>query len=71
MTRWRARHGENYFYVTEDLKANYSIDYHCTGNDSHFNSFNYFKTKKEAEEVAAKFRSILKQHHKDQEVCTQ
>ena len=71
MTRWRAEFQEKYYYVDEFAEANFSIDLqHDTDNRRH-EAGNYFETRDEAEEVAAQFRSILKQKHKDLELVTQ
>lgn len=43
----------------------------CGMDELAYNSGNYFETRDEAEEVAAQFRSILKQKHKDLELVTQ
>lgn len=71
MKRWRAEDGKTYFFITYDMKVD-SMTENDDGIDAlAYNSGNYFETKAEAEEVAAQFRSILKQKHKDLELVTQ
>lgn len=57
--RWRAEKGGQYFYVSTSLIVCVSSDLYCLQGNVHYNIGNYFRTREEAEEVAAEFRKIL------------
>lgn len=63
MTRWRAPYGEKYYTILGDLYVDYNFEDNFSADDSLYESGNYFETEAEAEEVAEKFRAILKEHH--------
>lgn len=63
MTRWRAPYGEKYYTILGEFSVDYDFDYYCSEDDYLYESGNYFETEAEAEEVAAKFRAVLKEHH--------
>ena len=71
MTRWRAERRRMYFLINYDMKVISMKEEGCGMDELAYNSGNYFETRDEAEEVAAQFRSILKQKHKDLELVTQ
>lgn len=67
MTRWMASYKERYFFITPTLDVN-SVEEDGFGiDDDFYKAGNYFKTKKEAEEVAAKLRAVLEEHHEAKE----
>lgn len=57
--RWRAEKGGQYFYVSTSLIVCVSSDLYCLQGNVHYSIGNYFRTREEAEEVAAEFRKIL------------
>lgn len=61
---WRAEEGNPYWFVVIRfggiISVDRLIDHRAFISNSYYNSGNYFRTKKEAEEVAAKFREILR-----------
>ena len=58
--RWRAEEGDSYFCVTSQGKVIESRDYYVDSDDNRYNVGNYFQTKEEAEEMAKKFKAMLK-----------
>ena len=59
--KWRAEKGEMYFYVNYGLEVNIIVDDYYNGDNILYKAGNYFKTEKEAEKVAEKFRKILEE----------
>lgn len=57
--RWRAKYGEQYFYVSSHLIVCMTADSYCLQPNVHYNIGNYFRTREEAEAVATEFREIL------------
>lgn len=57
--RWRAEKRGVYFYIYDITQVCCVHDYHTIIDDGKYNSGNYFRTREEAEEVAAEFRAIL------------
>ena len=64
MTRFRAERGRLYFMIAYDMKVISMKEELCGMDELAYNSGNYFETKSEAEEITAKFRAILDEHHK-------
>ena len=64
MTRFRAERHRMYFLIAYDMKVISMKEEGCGMDELAYNSGNYFETKAEAEDVAAKFRAILDEHHK-------
>ena len=56
---WRAKDGEQYFYISSALTVCMASDSRCLQANVHYSIDNYFRTREEAEEVAAEFREIL------------
>ena len=50
-----------YFYVNYGLEVNIIVDDYYNGDNILYKAGNYFKTEKEAEKVAEKFRKILEE----------
>lgn len=63
MTRWRASYRGRYYYINTTLDVQCLEEEGFRMDDEFYNSGNYFETKAEAEEVAKKFRAVLKEHH--------
>lgn len=49
--RWRAKCGENYYYIDNFGMVNCSIDIYSVVDDIRYNLGNYFETKEEAQKV--------------------
>lgn len=59
--KWRAEKGELFFFVDITISVVEVTDYYFNQDERLYASGNYFKTRKEAEEVAEKFRKILEE----------
>lgn len=57
--RWRGKLSERYWFANENGKTGYCIEVGDSIDNERYKSGNYFRTEKEAEEVAAEFRKIL------------
>lgn len=58
--RWRAKRDEYFYFINANGVVSSTNDIGADANNSLFNIGNYFKTKEEAEEMANKFKSMLK-----------
>lgn len=63
MTRWRASYRGRYYYINTTLEVQCLEEEGFRMDDEFYNSGNYFETKAEAKEVAAKLRVVLEEHH--------
>lgn len=64
MTRWRGNLYRTYYYIDETFQCWIDHDFQTPHDNEKFLAGNYFRTREEAEAVAAKFRAILDEHHK-------
>ncbi len=62
--RWRAKEGEEYWFVRSDLKSLRDIEAHSTIDNERFNIGNYFKTEKESDALVQKVRELYNQNIK-------
>lgn len=62
--RWRAEHGELYYYIYENTKIGYKGDWGSADDDKNYEAGNYFQTKAQAQAVADKIKQILLDSHK-------
>lgn len=58
--RWRAERGKVYYFVGDELRVTSSSEDFDTIDDNRYQIGNYFKSYKEAEVVAEKFKELLK-----------
>lgn len=57
--RWRGKLYEQYWFVDENSKTGYCIEFGDSIDNERYKSGNYFRTEEEAAKVAAKFNEIL------------
>lgn len=58
--RWRAEKEEFYYFVNDALYADSEEDMYSNIDDYRYNIGNYFHSREEAEEMAEKFKEMLK-----------
>lgn len=69
--RWRAKKGEQYWYLNYVCECFEANDDRCFYDDNCYNIGNYFRTKEEAEEMAVKFKQMLKGGEDETQTNTQ
>lgn len=62
--RWRAKKGEEYWFVHYDLKSRCDIEALTTIDNARFDSGNYFKTEEESDAIAQEVRELYNQNLK-------
>lgn len=66
MKKWRAKEGCKYYYIdTRYCGVVTCAEYGFESDDTKYKMGNYFKTKKQANEVLKKIKSILKEFHEN------
>lgn len=63
LIRWRTENGEMYWYIDEFGMIYHVIECFSKTDNYHYNTGNYFQTKKQAEEYSKKM--LLQQQYKD------
>lgn len=58
--RWRAEKGEYYYYINSFLRVDKCRDDYDCDDDNSYNIGIYFRTEEEAQEMADKFKAMLK-----------
>lgn len=58
--RWRAKKNCEYYYINSREEVVADLEGCTVVDDEHFNIGNYFRTREEAEEMANKFKQMLK-----------
>lgn len=58
--RWRAKKNCEYYYINSRVEVVVYLEGCTVVDDEHFNIGNYFRTREEAEEMADKFKAMLK-----------
>ena len=62
--KWKPKKGEYYYYVNAFATVTKTFNIFSTSDKLILKSNNCFETKKEASEMAKKFRQLLKQEYK-------
>ena len=57
---WRAEKNERYYFINPMLQVDMCLDVYCDDDDERYSVGNYFRTKEEAQEMADKFKAMLK-----------
>ncbi len=63
--RWRAESNRYYFIVSHSLEPNMIMDTLLPEHDFQFNTGNYFKQMKQAEEASRRIKKVLMDYHKE------
>ena len=63
--RWRAKEGEEYFFIDTDLQVCALFENNETCDDAFYNALNYFRTKEQAEEAARRMKKVLSKYHEE------
>lgn len=63
--RWRTEINNYYFIVSHSLEPNMIMDTHLPEHDFQFNTGNYFKQMKQAEEASRRIKKVLMDYHKE------
>lgn len=58
--RWRAKKNCEYYYINSRAEVVVDLEASTVVDNKQFNIGNYFRTKEEAEEMAVKFKQMLK-----------
>lgn len=62
---WRAELGETYYYIDCFLGTNDCCECSSETDDKSYNSYNYFETREQAEEVIRRIKGLLKEYHEE------
>lgn len=66
--RWRAKYSDKYYTIDYYLNCVECItDYYTNGNNLDYNTYNYFKTQKDAEEILRRKQKLFKEYHEELE----
>lgn len=57
---WRAKRGEDYYYITDELFIENDKDFRAIEDDRRYRNKNYFETEELAEEFKEKIKDVLK-----------
>lgn len=63
--RWRAKEGEDYYFIDIDLTVKSIDDTYSTFDNKLWNTLNYFCTKEYADEAAKRVKETLIKYHKE------
>lgn len=63
--RWRAKEGEDYYFIDIDLTVKSIDDAYSTFDNKLWNTLNYFHTKEQTAEAAKHVREALRQYHEE------
>ena len=63
--RWRARNGENYYFVSQRSIVDSLEETFHPIDEKHFDFGNYFETRKQAEEASKRIKKVLMDYHKE------
>lgn len=63
--RWRAKGKEIYYYVANNMEVYKFSPSQSEDEEDDFKSYNYFRTKEQAEEAARRMRKALFQYHEE------
>ena len=63
--RWRAKEGEDYYFIDIDLTVKSIDDTYSTFDNKLWNTLNYFHTKEQTAEAAKHVREALRQYHEE------
>ena len=63
--RWRARNGENYYFVNQQSIVDSLEETFHPIDEKHFDFGNYFETRKQAEEASKRIKKVLMDYHKE------
>lgn len=63
--RWRAKEGDAYYYIHSTLKVSMDHDNMMGIDDKKFLSYNYFRTREQAEKAAELVKATLKKFHEE------
>lgn len=63
--RWRAKEGDNYWYVKIDLSTDTVTDSRHYFDGLLHKSYNYFRTRRQAKEAAKRVKETLKKYHEE------
>lgn len=61
--RWRAKHGEYFYYINFLFEIDWTIESFAEGDDAKYKSGNYFETKEEAEKYAEYMKKCSLEWH--------
>lgn len=61
LPKWRARTGENYYYISSEMRVSTASEGRWSVDDLRYYSGNYFSNRAEAEEYQEKFSNLLKE----------
>lgn len=63
--RWRAKEGEDYYFIDVDLTVKSIDDTYSTFDNKLWDALNYFRTKEYTEEAARRVKEVLFQYHEE------
>lgn len=63
--RWRAKKGENYIFLNVGLTGAGVIEMDDDFDKKIWDSFNYFRTREQAEEAARRVKETLRKYHEE------
>lgn len=63
--RWRAKGKEIYYYVASNMEVYTFSPSQSEDEEDDFKSYNYFRTKEQAEEAARRIKEVLHKYHEE------
>ena len=63
--RWRAKKGDDYYFIDSFCYLGQDREDFQLMDDKVYNSYNYFRTKEQAEEAARRVKEILRKFHEE------
>jgi hypothetical protein len=63
--RWRSEECEDYHFLNADLSISIMSDTYSSLDDEFWDTFNYFRTEKQAKEAAKRVRETLRKYHEE------